>query len=457
MKCIKFKNLYKILSVVLCLLSGSILTHAQKKAANVTIEGVALNFENLILIEDMSEFRDLTLTDPNFLFGVDSANKFRKTISLSKPRYFRIGRNILYLSPGDRLKVKIDFLKPEQAEFIGTHAMENIYLKNTPYPKQGSFLVAEEGIRNTIAATMRVIYENSEVRKSELESIKNKIEPAFYDLEVGRIKSDLINSFIAINWYFPVINKIPKDSVPVLLSQIKFAISDSLRKYSTGLLKSEYLQIPVYRDNIKTIINFQNSKYDTPTLIKDWMLGSEIKRQATKANNIDSLLKLINIANQIRNTEYKQEIITTLKKLSTLSNGSIAKDFKFLDSRMNAKLLSAFKGKVIYLDFWATWCGPCMKERPKLEELKAIYKNSPDVVILSISVDENKPRWKQMVSSFAIRDYEFLTEWNNLLDYNFTSIPRHILIDKQFKIVSLNSEGPGSENIIALLKDLSKK
>ncbi len=62
---------------------------------------------------------------------------------------------------------------------------------------------------------------------------------------------------------------------------------------------------------------------------------------------------------------------------------------------------SAFKGKVVILDFWATWCPPCRKQMPVLQALK---KAHPDVVIVSVNVDDPTPERKHLVQGFLMRN-----------------------------------------------------
>lgn len=113
--------------------------------------------------------------------------------------------------------------------------------------------------------------------------------------------------------------------------------------------------------------------------------------------------------------------------------------------------LSDLRGKYVYIDMWATWCGPCKKEIPYLKELEEKFKGN-NIHFVSISIDKpNKhDAWKEMVEEkelsgiqlYAGEDVEFQME------YQINAIPRFILIDPQGNIVNANAPRPSSGNQI---------
>ena len=121
--------------------------------------------------------------------------------------------------------------------------------------------------------------------------------------------------------------------------------------------------------------------------------------------------------------------------------------------------ISDFKGKVIYIDIWATWCGPCMREMPFLETLVQNYKSDVDVAIISISVDEDEAAWKgflkskQGTSSIQLFEQENLNaEWVSYFRIN--SIPRFILVDKNGMIADATAPAPSAREITSLINAL---
>lgn len=117
---------------------------AQKNTA--FLSGRLIDFSNEVEVQDMSEYQNINLPTADRLVVPDASGKFEIRVKLSAPNYFRIGRNILYLSPGDSLKVVIYKDDPRNSSFSGIGKDANKYLRDTPYPKAGSFLEAGRNI-----------------------------------------------------------------------------------------------------------------------------------------------------------------------------------------------------------------------------------------------------------------------------------------------------------------------
>ncbi|NOX85567.1 MAG: TlpA family protein disulfide reductase, partial [Chlorobi bacterium] len=97
-------------------------------------------------------------------------------------------------------------------------------------------------------------------------------------------------------------------------------------------------------------------------------------------------------------------------------------------------ILGKYEGKVIYLDFWASWCGPCKREMPYSQELKKEF-NGRDVVFLYFSTDNNAEKWKNAITQMHINGTHYRANpkvRNEIIkEFNLQYIPRYILIDKQ--------------------------
>jgi thiol-disulfide isomerase/thioredoxin len=123
--------------------------------------------------------------------------------------------------------------------------------------------------------------------------------------------------------------------------------------------------------------------------------------------------------------------------------------------------LADFKGKYVYIDVWATWCGPCRKEIPYLKQVEAQYHDK-NIVFVSISVDKEKDhdKWKTMVKDEQLGGVQLIADkdWKSdfVVAYGIRSIPRFILIDPQGKIVRSDAPRPSDPKLKKLLDKLLK-
>ncbi len=130
------------------------------------------------------------------------------------------------------------------------------------------------------------------------------------------------------------------------------------------------------------------------------------------------------------------------------SAGSKAVDFTFTTLDGKAMKLSDLKGKVVYLDFWASWCGPCKGEMPFAKKVEEKYKDK-DVVFLYVSIDADDAAWKSAMQKMQIDGVNTRDDgggWDGAIakQYDIRSIPAYFLIDKEGNYAVDNAPRPSS-------------
>jgi thiol-disulfide isomerase/thioredoxin len=139
-------------------------------------------------------------------------------------------------------------------------------------------------------------------------------------------------------------------------------------------------------------------------------------------------------------------------------NNTVAPPFDYLNHKGGNTKLADFKGKYVYVDVWATWCGPCRAEIPSLKKMEEKYHDK-NIVFVSISVDTQKDfeKWKTFVTEKNLGGVQLFADkdWSSdfIKSFGISSIPRFILIDPNGKVVQADASRPSSPQ---LKEDLDK-
>lgn len=158
----------------------------------------------------------------------------------------------------------------------------------------------------------------------------------------------------------------------------------------------------------------------------------------------------------------KKAIAKTHATALSLLKGKPAPTFNYTNTKGEAVPLESLKGKSVYVDVWATWCGPCKREIPHLKELEKKYHGNDDIVFMSVSIDkmEDKDKWLKMVEEKELSGVQLMADkaWKSSIctDYGIRGIPRFLLIDKDGNIMDKNAPRPSSKEIKEVMADLAK-
>lgn len=155
---------------------------------------------------------------------------------------------------------------------------------------------------------------------------------------------------------------------------------------------------------------------------------------------------------------YKNKLQKMYDEWAHLEKGKTAPDFTYPDLQQTLHSLSDYRGKYVYIDVWATWCGPCLAEQPALAKIEETYKDNPNIVFMGVSTDQNKPAWENMLNDRKLKGVQLLagnaSQAGISKDYNISGIPRFILVDKAGNIINANAERPSSPALRAQLAEL---
>lgn len=217
------------------------------------------------------------------------------------------------------------------------------------------------------------------------------------------------------------------------------------RKISLGISLCNYhIKIPKANKNfIKSHPDYFISSYALSFLMHD------IKTKQTEV--------LYNtLSNSVKESEYGRQVKLYLANPNQLKIGDYAIDFTLRSNEGNEVSLSSFKGHYVLLEFWASWCGPCLEEIPNLLNAYTRF-NLEGFEILSISLDESEIAWRTAME----KDNMTWTHVSDLkgmggevaLKYKVGSIPKNLLIDPEGVIINQNLRGDDLQKALEKIFD----
>lgn len=215
------------------------------------------------------------------------------------------------------------------------------------------------------------------------------------------------------------------------------AEQDKIRNQFDSITRSNEMQLKAAIEKMNSIVPFFATNYMMP------------EAEFSFLESIDKKL-----FTKFPNSKYALVLHNRVQSMAATALGSVAPEIKLNDPYGKEFALSSLRGKIVMIDFWASWCAPCRKENPKVVALYQKYHDK-GFDILGVSLDNNREKWINAINADKLTWYHVsdLLQWNTplLKTYNFESIPHTVLIDKEGKIIATKLRGEALE---AKLKEI---
>tara|TARA_R110001583_G_scaffold125274_2_gene276827 strand:- start:30558 stop:31928 length:1371 start_codon:yes stop_codon:yes gene_type:complete len=238
-----------------------------------------------------------------------------------------------------------------------------------------------------------------------------------------------------------------------------FMFSENYKNLVTSYFSKQAVEL-VKTDSIDEALAFLKaaSKISKES-IKNSLLYNNAKYGITYAEDLEDYYStFMSASTDEENNKIISESYNTLK---TVSKGQPSPKFSDYENyKGGTTSLDDLKGKFVYVDVWATWCGPCKAEIPSLKEVEKQY-HGKNIEFVSVSVDVAKDhdKWLKMVEDDKLKGIQLFSDKNWKSDfvqaYLIKGIPRFILIDPNGNIVNSNAPRPSDSKLIDLFNELS--
>lgn len=452
------KTIQKILALS-TLMAWACSSPPQKPDYSITIAGKISNPESATIKVSVDD--DLA-TD-----SLDADGNFVLQFEYQETESFMVQsgdlRFALYLSPGDSI-----FLTGDAKEFgrtfkaEGSKALENSYLRKKIITSN------ESGLDNWMELMKHPKDVYFAKKDSMLALVKKPFEElsanpqadkAFLEMEDAYFKYQSLFMDAMFPMYHGYLNKMHADSVDFPVEETKKTIRN------LPLDDPKLLAVQPFRNmldlrigeattevlKIDSTLNYEDVNWNVvDTLVKNQEVKDFLRFQTIKMNleyrgPVHAEKDIQKFKASTKSEKYLGKLDKLVAKWEPISPGKPVPDFTFTDIKGQPVKISDLKGKLVYIDIWATWCGPCIAEHPHWDKLKADYKDK-DVAFMTVSIDDTREPWEKMVKEKKMDGLQWFAEnaWQSELAQHFmvNGIPRFLLLDKEGKIIDPSADRP---------------
>ncbi len=435
------------------LLSLIDLTPINRVSHKVKISGKIQNHRNkntqIILYKD-----PVSMEEVEFNIYVKPDGSFSTALQIFEPtigKFIYGSRNAeIYLEPGDELNIDFsayDFRK--SLKFEGKGSVHNQFIQTLRNEFKNEDTESKGKIYSASASGFKQFVK--EIHKKKLKFLDQNRKGFSYDFD-QYIQSD-VNYWYAYNltnyrWENPLQYG---NSKPLTIRDINYYdFVDQIGLVQEGALPNEFYTyfIDLYlKDKSEEPGNkgLTDIELSSQYLYGEVMYFYQAKRLTAMARNgklADVLFDIKRFMDECPYESYRESMKQALRESNTLLKGMDAPDFELLNEKGHKVKLSDYKGKVIYLDFWATWCNACIRQMTNSDNLKNTFKNK-DVVFIYISLDYTESEWKNYVRRHTVPGIHLYAKGaygsDVAKDYGVKKLPALFIIDKN-GVVQRNTE-----------------
>lgn len=417
------------------------------KVKNMTYSRIALVNETMVEEMDLDKNGEASCT-------LQGDNIFARLF------YGEESKNVFF-QKGDHVTISFDANQfKDGIQFDGKNAPVIDYLNSIAYTP-----INPPDYKRTWGDMLRFVNEKIDGATTLLKARKlEAVNPEFVKLEEGRIKYAYLSNLIIYPMAYAMQDTAyrPGDDYYSTLEQFMQEDEALMNLFVYREYLTEAALVLASRENNYANANDRNvakMNYLARQLKNDKIKQSLLNEIAVKyiiRNGIQHITDMENIhRTYVTDPTLRATYQTEYDKWNIAVPGKPSPDFQAKDVDGKSYSLKDFQGKYLYIDMWATWCGPCKREMPHLKELEKKMEGK-NIAFLGLSTDTDKAAWEKMVKSGTLSGVQLLLGKGSQFqrDYNINGIPHFILIDPKGNIVNPKAVRPSSPDAEKILNAL---
>ncbi|WP_316836613.1 TlpA disulfide reductase family protein [Pedobacter nutrimenti] len=389
--------------------------------------------------------------DGSFLFSIDQPNEGFYMIGGFTAA---AGQFPIYLKKGDKAQLSID---NRQMEFTGKQTDENKLYSNEN-------AVLNEWIKLTRELKSQIVILAGPKRavnpQAEFAAVNQKTADFQKNINTKNTKFNLLmKQIVNYEMDFYALSLIKKNNgiIPESLAEYGKTLfqKDKFKSDDVFLYTNGKALITLYADYAASISKMEEG---TNFLSTDRQKGTYIfDRMSPKVKTYPEFEAMLKAQGKYFNyASLKTKVDAFGTKLYKATPGRKAANFSFPDQDGKMVSLSDFKGKVVLVDVWATFCGPCKELIPALNQLEADLHDHKDLVFVGVAQDGPRARntWLKIIKEKQMGGIQlFAGGGNNILasDYKIKVMPRYLIFDRQGNVVTTEAPLPSNPGLKKML------
>lgn len=399
--------------------------------------------------------------------STDEEGNFSDTLPISSPQYVRLSFGDIsfriYAKQGDEIDISVS----STISFSGSNAAINRYLleydqsdierKNWEYSKHEEVFTQNEveyvSFRDSIRDQKLTQLEELPAGTEEFQDFHRKDIEFQYQHDVARYPN--YHGYL-FNDYEPT----------TLITRFYDGVNLDNEAYALNYSGYRALTDLIFEKQAEELIENGQAPLDAHLAVLDEInspttlhrrLNRALYFYTVETKDIEATKnEMLALAKQDRTKTMIEEHSQVINRLKA---GSPAPPFNLENYNGGTTSLADLKGKYVYIDVWATWCGPCLKELPSLKEIEKEFEHA-NITFVSVSLDAPRfySMWREMVETEDLGGIQLIVEngWDSdfTTDYGIHALPRFILLDDQGNFVSADVEKPSNAELRARLLSL---